>query len=115
VTSIIDTSANGAKIGPTPGDWHVVDHPGSWTIQSKVNGFPLCIAQKYGDSPRANAERIVQACGSHDALLAAARECLEAEERRRADLKPGAPASQYSDARIARIRAAIAKAEGRSA
>lgn len=46
-------------------------------------------------------------------LLAAARECLEAEEARRKDLKDGAPASRYSDERIARVKAAIAKAEGR--
>lgn len=45
-------------------------------------------------------------------LLAALTECLEAETRRRVDLKDGAPASQYTDARIARIRAAIKRATG---
>jgi len=46
-------------------------------------------------------------------LLAALKECLESEERRRTSLKDGAPASAYSDARLARVRAAIAKAEGK--
>jgi hypothetical protein len=43
-------------------------------------------------------------------LLAACEECLDAEERRAAALTPGAPASTYTAQRIARLRAAIAKA-----
>ena len=46
-------------------------------------------------------------------LLAALEECRDAETRRRADLKPGAPATQYTDDRLARINAAIAHATGR--
>jgi hypothetical protein len=51
---------------------------------------------------------------AYDAMLAALRECLDAEERRLAELKSGAPASTYTAERLARVRAAIAKAEGRS-
>ena len=47
-------------------------------------------------------------------LLDAARECLHAELARMLKLKPGAPATTYCAARIERIKAAIAKAEGRS-
>lgn len=47
-------------------------------------------------------------------LLDVARICLDAERERRKKLKPGAPATTYCEARIAKIEAAIAKAEGRS-
>ncbi|MGA0564135.1 hypothetical protein ACO2RV_16950 [Ancylobacter sp. VNQ12] len=47
-------------------------------------------------------------------LLAAAKECLDAEQKRAKKLLPGAPASTYCAARLERIQAAIAKAEGRS-
>lgn len=46
-------------------------------------------------------------------LLAALEECRDAETKRRADLKPGAPATQYTEARLARINTAIAHATGR--
>lgn len=46
-------------------------------------------------------------------LLAVARECLAAEQERRNRLTPGAPATTYTEKRIAAIEAAIAKAEGR--
>ncbi|MCZ8104015.1 MAG: hypothetical protein O9972_39740 [Burkholderiales bacterium] len=46
-------------------------------------------------------------------LLAALKECHDAEVARRRDLKPGSPAHGYSDARLARVNAAIAEAEGR--
>lgn len=45
-------------------------------------------------------------------LLAVVQDCLESEERRRRDLRDGSPASSYSDARLTRLRAAIAKARG---
>jgi len=60
------------------------------------------------DEDRANARLIAAAPEMLDAL----KECLKCELARRADLKTGAPASQYSDARIARVQAAIAKATG---
>lgn len=47
-------------------------------------------------------------------MLEALKECLDAELRRREKLLPGAPATTYCEARIAKIRAAIAKAEGRT-
>lgn len=57
------------------------------------------------------AELVVQAVNSIHAMRAALVECLDSEERRRRDLKDGSPASTYSDARLARVRAAIAAAE----
>lgn len=45
-------------------------------------------------------------------MYEALEECLNAEMARRKKLKDGAPASEYSDARIGRIRAALAKARG---
>lgn len=56
----------------------------------------------------ANAHLISAAPDLYEAL----EECLNAEMARRKKLKDGAPASEYSDARIARIRAALAKARG---
>lgn len=44
-------------------------------------------------------------------MLAALKECLAAEKERRAKLKPGAPATTYTEARIAKIESVIAKAE----
>ena len=48
-------------------------------------------------------------------LLAAAKECLKLEKARRKDLKNAAlsPAAQFCDKRIAKIQAAIDKAEGK--
>lgn len=47
-------------------------------------------------------------------LLEAVEICLKAEEERRQKLLPGAPATTYCEARIAKLRAAIAKAKGKS-
>lgn len=41
----------------------------------------------------------------------AVRTCLDAERRRRAKLKDGAPASTYCDRRIAELEAALAQAD----
>ncbi len=52
------------------------------------------------------------ACGARIARLeASVRECIEAEEARRKNLKPGAPATTYTEARLARLRAALGDAE----
>lgn len=40
------------------------------------------------------------------------RECIRAEERRRAHLKPGSVAAGYCDGRLERLRAALAELEG---
>jgi hypothetical protein len=48
-------------------------------------------------------------------MLEACRICLKAERERAAKLLPGAPARTYTDARIAKIEAAIAKATGEDA
>ena len=45
-------------------------------------------------------------------LLEALLECRDAEMRRRENLKPGAPATTYTEARLARVNAAIARATG---
>ena len=45
-------------------------------------------------------------------LLEAAQTCLDAERKRRAKLLPGAPATTYTEKRIAALEAAIAKATG---
>lgn len=47
-------------------------------------------------------------------MLAALRVCASAERERRAKLLPGAPATTYTEARIALVESAIARAEGRS-
>ena len=44
-------------------------------------------------------------------MLAALKTCLAAETERRASLKPGAPATTYTEARIAQITEALALAE----
>jgi hypothetical protein len=47
------------------------------------------------------------------AMLSALRVCVSAERERRAKLLPGAPATTYTEARLALVESAIAKAEGR--
>ena len=44
-------------------------------------------------------------------LLTAVKICLDAEEERRASLKPGAPATTYTEKHIAMLKAAVARAE----
>jgi hypothetical protein len=66
---------------------------------------------RYADSRgKADAAHIVKCVNAHDALLEAVRICLRAEKERRAKLKDGAPASTYTDARIAKIQAVLAAA-----
>jgi hypothetical protein len=45
-------------------------------------------------------------------MLEALKECRDAEMKRRADLKDNAPPPTYTEARLARVNAAIALAEG---
>lgn len=92
----------------TPGPWVVTDDSEhgccfEFAVEADSDGKHIC------DANGADARLIAAA----PELLAALKECLESEERRRRDLKDGSPASSYSDARLARVRAAIAKAEGR--
>src|SRR5690554_5107924 len=58
--------------------------------------------------PKANARLIAAA----PELLEVIEICLKAERERRAKLLPGAPATTYTQARIDKIEAAIAKATG---
>ena len=107
--------------------------PGPWAIDfssviSKADALPAGRVHGYGcgndfvadlndgeyheytdrDEQDANAHLIAAAPDLYEAL----EECLNAEMARRKKLKDGAPASEYSDARIARIRAALSKARG---
>lgn len=99
----------------TPGPWKVINHPRVAHVDSQrsvgfgANGM-ASIAWLTGGvlNQEANAHLIAAAPD----LLAVVEECLESEERRRRELKDGSPASTYSDARLGRIRAAIAKARG---
>lgn len=91
----------------------------SFSITASPHGslLPICEAparllghNRPPDEMEANAHLIAAA----PEMLATLRECLKAEEQRARKLLPGAPASTYSAARLARVRAAIAKAEGRA-
>jgi hypothetical protein len=66
------------------------------------------VMEMEGGMSEANARLIAAAPEMFDELL----ECLNAELRRRADLKNKSPAARYSDERVARIQAAIAKVRG---
>lgn len=104
----------------TPGPWvaEPENYDGDGGVLVRVGGdYPRnCIANAWGqqsarevdDEGQANAHLIAAAPDLYKAL----EECLNAEMARRKKLKDGAPASEYSDARIARIRAALAKARG---
>lgn len=59
----------------------------------------------------ADAEHAAMCVNAHDAMFEAIMTCLRAEKERRAKLKAGSPASTYTEARIAKIEAAIALTE----
>lgn len=87
--------------------------PGPWVangsaIEDRPKRGPTTVIA-YGVEAAADAHLLAAAPD----LLAVLKECLESEERRRRHLEDGSPASTYSDVRLARVRAAIAKAEGR--
>ncbi len=79
-------------------------------------GFRLCVVDPdiSGDDGRTGAEEVARLLnlgeGAKDALEAL-RICFDAEMERRKKLLPNAPATTYTDERIAKIRDVIAKAE----
>lgn len=101
----------------TPGPWTARDETNRGAIYSNVAypGRPIATASSYwaGDGPRAD-ERQANACliAAGPEMLAALIECKDAEMRRQAKLKPGAPAHTYSEERLKRVSFAIAKATG---
>lgn len=101
----------------TPGPWTSIlrKHPSQsegeyFVMGQNDHGIAMLLDYSPADEMRANAALISAAPD----LLVALKECLDAELARRQKLLPGAPATTYCEARIARIRAAIAKAEGRN-
>jgi hypothetical protein len=77
-------------------------------------GSSLYVATTASDSYRTRDEAAANArlIAAAPDMLAALRMCRDAERERRAKLLPGAPATTYTDARIAVIYAAIVKATG---
>lgn len=105
----------------TPGPW-AVEYIGDKLASETMSDATVCIVGDYRivvkDQPsyefHGNDEDDARLIAAAPDLLAALQTCLTAEEERRATLKPGAPATTYTENRIELIRAAIAKAEGRS-
>lgn len=98
----------------TPGPW-VVRHPqqhggNADHLIMGANDQLIAVIPDYG--PPEEVEANANAAAAVPEMLAALKECLNAEMKRREKLLPNAPATTYCEARIAKIRAAIAKAEG---
>lgn len=95
---------------PTP--WRVDDDT---HIQDSIGEYILSETERpdeRGETYTAeDAAFIVKAVNCHDELVEAVEECVRAEEYRRKKMLDNAPASDYSDARIKRLKAAIAKAK----
>lgn len=98
------------RMRPVPTDKNFSD---AWPLA----GDYMDKAAAKGLSPRAQiagaTASYLAALDAGDAMLEALKECRMAEDSRRRTLKPGAPSHTYTVARLARIDAAIAKAEGR--
>lgn len=83
---------------------------------SRTMGFLVCTVSEAvsGDNTKTEAELVAQLLNlgsvAPDALKQL-KECLDAELARRQKLLPGAPATAYCEARIARVRDAISKVE----
>ncbi|MFG1304208.1 hypothetical protein V5F34_08715 [Xanthobacter autotrophicus] len=99
--------------------------PGPWVVRSEdrfslvarcevLTEGGLSIAGIWHHIPEDPAEANAHLISAAPDMLEALKECLDAELARRQKLLPGAPATTYCEARIAKIRAAIAKAEGRA-
>jgi len=103
----------------TKGDWSVDDVDSFADCEfipvSAANGTRVCEVQptndglEIDDEALANARLIAEA----PAMLEALRRCLHAEEQRRKKLKDGAPASTYTDARLAEIRAILSRIDAK--
>lgn len=55
---------------------------------------------------------VENACNSHELMVRAVEECIRAEMNRRKKILPGAPASDYTNARIAKLTTALSAAAG---
>ena len=83
----------------TPGPWKAAE-PG--VVRGPRNEWIAEVGNALGTQP-ANVALIAAA----PQLVEAVKECLTAEIERRKQLLPGAPATTYCEARIARIEAAL--------
>lgn len=98
----------------TPGPWkrNARDNlVGANGAQIVVYDSGLAFAHNRDHEATANGRLIAAAPALYEAL----KECLDSELRRRKKLKPGAPATTYSEARIARVRAALEQASAKGA
>ena len=99
---------------PAQGPWFAVWCGKFWDIQISsglyAHSFATVHINPYIGMSAEDASSAARLIAAAPDLLAALKECLDAEERRAKKLLPGAPASTYCVARLDRIRAAIAKA-----
>lgn len=99
----------------TKGPWEAVqvfdaDGEYQWMVQTETYTGGWELADIRMDVPDAEGNAHVMAAAPD--LLAIAEICLKAEYERRAKLLPGAPATTYTQSRIDKIEAAIARARG---
>jgi hypothetical protein len=101
----------------TEGPWTI---PAPWSGFSEIRGpngeFIFGLAAGSDDVKQSNeaCEANARLIAAAPTMLAALKECRDAEMKRRAKLKPGAPATTYTEARLERINAAISLACGSS-
>ena len=88
----------------TPGPWSITGNGSIWGVDDAV-----IYADGFGVHQHQNAEFIVRACNSHDALLKAAKHALSVAEMC-ADIMKLTP---EEDTVIPVLKSAIAKAEGK--
>jgi len=99
------------KHTPGPLDWLSISASGGTGFHlylTDSNGRKIGVCWGKAEEKVANANLFTAAPD----LLNALKVCREAETERRAKLLPGAPATTYTEKRLALIDAAIAKAEG---
>lgn len=100
-----------------PWNYFVGNANGRGLIRIEVDGsHPTEAGEHIASMPRGKkserrAALIVRAVNCHEDLVKALETCLTAEHERRKKLKPGAPATTYTEARIAMLHDVLARAK----